>query len=116
MRRSIAEFDVLGELIELCTLGKLDDELGVDGFAVFALHIFRGDGGEVGKPVLGEELGDLGDKGNAFAHAFDLDGGMLFEDELAQEQPLVEPRVAPDSEHVGFIEFGVLPVHLYSTI
>ena len=113
--RSLTEDQILGEIIELSTLCQLDTKLRVDGAAVLAMDVLGPDVADLGEPVLGEQLGDLGDQGDAFSHSFDLDSAMLLEDELAQEQPLVEPRVAADSEDVGLVELGVFFIHCSST-
>ena len=115
MRPSLTENDVFGEFIELGTLAQLDAELGVNGTTVLALDVLGPDVADLGEPVLGEQLGDLSNKGNALTHAFDLNAAMLFEDELAQKQPLVESRVAADPKDVCLIEFGVFLIHCAST-
>ena len=76
------------------------------------MEVLGADGGSSGKPVLVEELRDLGHKGDALAHAFNLHFVMLFEDEFAQEHALVEAGVPSHPEHISLVELAALFVHL----
>ena len=76
------------------------------------MEILGADGSGGGKPVLVEELGNLGHQRDALAHAFDLHLVMLFEDQFAQEHALVEAGVPSHSEHVSLVELAALFVHL----
>ena len=111
----MAKDKVFGKIIELGTFGQLDAKLRIDATTVLTMNIFRPNVGELHKSILDEKLGDLGDKRNTFSHTFDLDSTMLLEDELAQKQPLIEPRVTADSEYVCIVELGVFLIHVAST-
>lgn len=96
------ELDVFGQFIEIGAFGESDDELGVDLFFVFEFDILAGDGFDNSEPVFGEELCELGNEWDGFAHAFDLYRAVFFHDEFTEEEALIESALFSDSVDVGF--------------
>ena len=84
-----SEGESLGEFIEVGGLLEQDGDLGVDFPASFTLDVLLPDVLDGRVAVLGQNLGELECERDALAHALDLHGAVLFEDQLGQEEALV---------------------------
>lgn len=69
------------------------------------------DFGDVGKSIFVEDLCCFEDERDALSHAFDLEVSMLFEDQFAEEESLVESRLFANAVDVVLVELGCLSLH-----
>jgi hypothetical protein len=61
--------------------------------------------------VLAEDLSKFESERDDLSHALDLDGSVLFEDQLGKEESLVEAGVLANAVNVGLVELGTLGRH-----
>lgn len=102
---SFSEFFEVGRLIEG------DGDLGINFLSALALDVLLTDGLDVGQAVLGEDLPEFADEGDALSHALDLDLAVLQEDQLRKEDALVQSGSPSHSIDLGFVELGGLSRH-----
>ena len=56
-------------------------------------------------------MGNFGNKCDALSHTFDLNGPVLFDNKLAQEQHLIESWILSYSQNIVLVEFVGLCSH-----
>lgn len=105
------EGESFSEFFEVCGLSEDDGDLGVDFPSALPLDVFLADGLNVGQPVLGEDLSEFEDEGNALSHALNLDLAVLQEDQLGKENALVQSGAPSYSIDFVFVELLGLPRH-----
>lgn len=84
------EGEAFSQSVKIFAFGELDSDLRVDFLAAFSLDVFLLNAGDVGQSFFAEDLSCFEDEGDTFSHSLDLQVSVLFEDELAEEQTLVE--------------------------